>query len=144
MKRINKQAVKVFMKLVAGLEGPGDARKVDNASGSFMAVSIDLLRVVPADPERNRVERRIYSVAHNHIVNGDVCADPDVEFYVACHPSGWLVFPTAFEQGGMLYDRCIEFADDGITPSACYTRRQADLAGFCNTWMNNIKHQQEL
>ena len=128
MKILNEKAERTFRVLIEGLAEPGDARKIDNGGKGIMPVSVDFL-------QRNADGSCLYAVAHNFIQNGDVCPDPDVEFYVT--PLG--VAPTAIQQI-MGYQRAVEFLAGGRI--VFDKRRQADIADFCNTWMANIRDQQ--
>jgi hypothetical protein len=129
VKSLNGRATKIFKTLVRGLE-PGAARYVDNAKGTFMRVAIDCLA------------QGLFAVAHRFEQNGDLCPDPDVEFYVS--PSG-DVFPTAIDQFAAPYKRYVEVVEGGGTWRWTGAERgQADLVEFCNMWMKNIEDQQRL
>ena len=82
MKCLNKRAEAIFRQLIDGLNEPGDHRKIDNSGGTFMALSIDVLSVERQTVAgRDRYEMRV-ALAHNLVQNGDLMADPDVEFLV--------------------------------------------------------------
>ena len=135
MKCLGKWAEAIFRQLIEGLENPGDHRKINNAGSSFMPVSIDVLTV-----NRQTVAGREWydmrvSLAHNHVQNGDVMADPDVEFLVT--PLG--VAPLTFQQDPGIYRRWA-WQENGQWRYR--PRGQADLTSFCNQWMVNIKQQQ--
>lgn len=136
MNKLSAPATKVFLELVQGL-APGEAKVIDKASGVFMAVHVDCLRAGPAGS--------LYAVAHRFEQNGDLCPDPDVEFYVvddALEPGSKAVYPTAIDQP-LSYRRHVEFGEDS-RPSSLRPKAQADLASFCNGWMRNIRDQQGL
>lgn len=126
MKNLNQKAARVLNQLVAGLDGIGDARKIDNARGTFMAVSVD------------RVGFDTFSVAHYFTQNGDAMADPDVVFYRG-RDGGWYPTEVTMSATGY-YRRCVEF--EGGLPVRYNRAAQRDLAMFCNEWMLNIKDQQ--
>jgi hypothetical protein len=135
MKCLNKRAEKIFRQLIEGLTEPGQHRKIDNTGGTFMPVSIDVLSV-----EHQTIEGRDWyditvSLAHNYQQNGDLMADPDVEFLVT--PLG--VAPLTFQQDPGIYRRWA-WQENGQW--RFHPRGQADLAMFCNQWMVNIKQQQ--
>jgi hypothetical protein len=144
MRRLSPFATKVFVTLVDGLAA-GDARKLDQAPGAFMAVSVDclsLIRRIGGDGPGGAV----YAIAHRYEVNGDLVPDPDVEFYVtddSDDPSGKAVYPTAIDHGPMGYHRHVEL-DAAGHPARFSRRGQADLAKFCESWMRNIARQQRL
>jgi hypothetical protein len=129
MKTLNKTAEKTFRALIADLAAPGDAKKIENSGGAFMAVSVDFL-------SRNADGSCLYAVAHRFEQNGDLCPDPDVEFYVT--PLG--VAPTAIDQI-MGYQRAVEFDERGVV-SRIRLGAQADITSFCNGWLRNIREQQ--
>jgi hypothetical protein len=123
---LSEGATKVFQGMTEGL-APGQARKLDNAQGAFMAVSID------------RLTENLYAIAHRYECNGDLVPDPDVEFIVAAGQ----VFPTAIDHGMAGYFRYVELDDRGTVEG--YKRRgQRELAEFCITWFRNIETQQRL
>ena len=144
MRKLNERATKIFMTLVEGLR-VGDARKLDNARGAFMAVSVDFLVGeevrTPSGPPW-----ALYAVAHYYLANGDLIPDPDVEFYVVddpARPGAKAVYPIAIDHGPLGYHR---YADLGRTGQLANLRPpgQADLARFCDVWMKNIATQQRL
>jgi hypothetical protein len=135
MKCLSNRAETIFRQLIEGLTAPGDHRKIENTGGTFMAVNIDVLSV-----ERRSVSGREWyemrvALAHNYEQNGDLMADPDVEFLVT--PLG--VVPLTFQQDPGIYRRWA-WRENGQW--RFFQRGQADLTAFCNQWMQNIKHQQ--
>ena len=80
----------------------------------------------------------LYSIAHYYKQNGDMMKDPDMVFVK--HPLG-KVFPISFEQSSAgIYQESVWY-DGGFKMKA---KQQKDHATFANTWMKNIKEQQEL
>jgi hypothetical protein len=144
MRKLNERATKIFMTLVEGLH-VGDARKLDNAKGAFMAVSVDFLvgeelRTASGPPWA------LYAIAHNYLANGDLIPDPDVEFYVVDdpdRPAEKAVYPIAIDHGPLGYHR---YADLVRTGQLANVRQQgqAELARFCDVWMKNVAAQQRL
>jgi hypothetical protein len=144
MRRLNSAATKIFMALVDGIP-LGGGRKLDNARGSFMAVSIDHLQSDHGSPNAAR-RGSLYAIAHRYEVNGDLVPDPDVEFYViddTAVPGSAAVYPTTIDHGPFGYHRHVHFDSDG-QPVRVARRGQADLAEFCDLWMRNIAAQQGL
>ena len=138
LRPLGKAATKVFRALMGGLS-VGCARKIDNAHGSFMAVSVDYLQ---GDSRHGA----LYAVAHRYEVNGDLVPDPDVEFYVVddpLRPGEQFVYPTAIDHGPVGYYRYVHFDSVGHLARASI-RGQAGLARFCDDWMRNIAAQQRL
>lgn len=138
MRPLGQKATKVFRALVDGVS-VGDAKKLDNARSSFIAVSIDYLH---GESRRGA----FYAIAHRHEVNGDLVPDPDVEFYVVddpLQPGNKAIYPTAIDHGPIGYYRYVHFDSNGH-PARIAIRGQADLARFCDGWMTNIAAQQKL
>lgn len=133
MKTMNKTATKTLLALIDGLV-PGQARKLDNAPGAFMPVSVDVLA--------ENGPTKLVAVAHRREQNGDLVADPDVEFLVVQMNGEAFVSPTAIDHG-FRYDRAATLGAD-LRVTEYRPRSQADLTSFCNTWMRNIKAQQEV
>ena len=135
MKCLNKRAEHIFRQLIDGLNEPGDHRKIENSGGTFMPLNIDVLSV-----ERQTVAGRDWcemrvALAHNWVQNGDLMADPDVEFLVT--PLG--VAPLTFQQDPGIYRRWA-WKENGQW--RYIPHGQADLTAFCNEWMQNLKAQQ--
>jgi hypothetical protein len=144
MRKLNDQATKIFMTLVDGLR-VGDAKKIDNAKGAFMAVSVDFLvgeqlRTASGPPWA------LYAIAHNYLANGDLIPDPDVEFYVVDdpdRPTAKAVYPIAIDHGPLGYHRYADLVRTGQL-SNIRAAGQGELARFCDVWMKNIAAQQRL
>jgi hypothetical protein len=138
MRPLNRTAARVFSSLIEGLAA-GDAKRIDNASGAFMAVSIDCLVGGPKGPS-------LYAVAHRYELNGDLVPDPDVEFYVVDDPQcpgARAIYPTAIDHGALGYYRHVHL-DGSLQPVRVASKGQAALARFCDEWMSNIAAQQRL
>jgi hypothetical protein len=126
MKTLSKGATRIMDKLTQGLE-VGSGRKIDNAKGTFMAVSV------------NRLGDRFFSVTHYFKQNGDLVPDPDMVFWQGVGERPWV--PVSY-QDQRTYSEAVTFRDDqpvGMKPAL-----QADLTNFANTWMGNIRDQQGL
>lgn len=144
MKPLNQQATKIFNLIVEGLKELGDHKKIDNAPGAFMALSVELIDQWP--------EGNIFSLAHYYEQNGDLMRDPDMTFLVSngtFHGSKFiagLVFPASYRQDGLGIDQQSLFYEDnnGIHSLRICKKWQADHAVFANTWMRNIKAQQHI
>jgi hypothetical protein len=129
MKAASKASGRVLDMLTKGLAF-GEARKIDNAPGAFMAVHVDHIDDTPLGP--------VFSVAHYYEQCGDLVADPDVTFLRGADGQ-W--YPLSF-QDSFGYRRYVEIGPDGEV--AIDRARQLDLAQFVNMWMRNIKEQQGL
>ena len=135
MKYLNTSSAKTFEKLIDGLREPGDARRMgSNSASAFMAVHVDYLA--------EEGGTRFYSVAHYYESNGDLCADPDVQFAVrTIEPLGLIVWPYAIQQP-FGFRELATF--EGGEPKSYRPKGQADLVRFCDTWLKNIRQQQNL
>ena len=131
MKCLNEQAEAIFRKLTEGLVKVGDHRKVDNAPGSFMAVSVEIIGRSGLGP--------LISVAHYYEQNGDLMRDPDVVFLIGADRH---VYPISFRQDNLGIYLESAYVEDGVWKVR--VKMQADLCSFCNQWMRNIDDQQQL
>src|SRR5579871_2993457 len=124
MKFLNKRNRETMNKLTDGLAAPGSegaARTIDRGGAGIMAVRVE------------RIGKNRYSIAHYYESNGDLVADPDVEFV---HLNGEWV-PVAIQEpiGGY---RVAAECDASGAPVRWSPRAQADLARFSNTLIANI------
>jgi len=133
MPTLNRAATKTLDALTEGLTSPGDSRKVDTSS--FMAVHVEMIGTTPAGAP-------LFSVAHYFVQNGDMCQDPEMVFMqstVGIAAAGDY-FPVMFQQAiPPVYQEAMNPRTGEHQP-----RLMAQLASFANTWMKNIKDQQEL
>lgn len=110
--------------------------RIDNAPKAFMGVSVEVLRTHGA-------ARKLVSIAHRHEVNGDLVADPDVEFLVVDLGMGEVrAYPVAINHGQGAQE--LADLDRCLNPVAMRPRTQRDVATFCGTWLRNIREQQGL
>ncbi len=137
MKHFNQKAKAVMEKLIAPLNGVGSATKFDahdyaTKKSGIMAVSVECINEVEAG--------KIYSVTHYYEQNGDLMSDPDMTFLKG--PSGDY-FSLTYQQDGLgIYQDAIVWEDGKI--KGYRPKMQADMNSFANTWMMNIKEQQNL
>jgi hypothetical protein len=130
LRATNRAARSVLEKLVEGLVDVGAHRRLDNAEGAFMAVSVERIDETPHGP--------VFSVAHYLEQRGDLVPDPDVTFL---RDEAGDFYPLSY-QDGRTYRRVVEFGAEGFV--RVDRRRQADLAVFASTWMRNMREQQGL
>lgn len=133
MKPLNQTHSRLLDHLTEGLRDPGAAgedpssRKFDNAPGAYMAVHVE------------RIGAARYSVAHYFESNGDLVADPDMEFVK--QDGKW--YPAACQtQFGYTKALEVDAYHEGIT--GVYRRAYADLRSFANLLLKNIKAQQDI
>jgi hypothetical protein len=142
MKQVSKTAAKVLDILTADLDDESRSKKVDNTNGTFMPVSVELIRTVCGG------KHKYFSVCHYYEQNGDLMRDPEIVFLqvVLTNLNGDFnyYFPVSYRQDGLGIDReYCKYDDDGKIIGVA-TKQQADTASFCTMWMRNIKHQQKL
>ncbi len=137
MKALSQTSTKIFERIVDGLKEPGDHKKLDNAPGAFMALSVVLIDQWP--------EGNIISLAHYYEQNGDQMRDPDMTFLVSNGSKfiAGLVFPASYRQDGLGINQESLFYNEN-NELRINRKMQADHATFANTWMRNIKEQQQL
>lgn len=123
---LNPQATEIFNSIMT-LLGNKSAIKIDN-SLSYMPLNVD------------RLSGKRVAFAHNSIQDGDVMADPDMEFFI--DESG-NIFPCTFQNSYIgLYHVAIEC--EGGKPARIRPRLYESILSFANTWLINIKDQQRL
>ena len=133
LKPLNKTGRAVMDKLIEGIT-QGGSKKIGNTGGVFMSVSIEKIRNIPWGP--------VYSVTHYYEQNGDLMRDPGMTFVQGA--SGKF-YPLSFQQDNIgLYQEVIVETDDNGKVLKYQPKLSAQLAGFANTWMRNIKEQQHL
>ena len=135
MKSINKKALRIFSKLVEGIDKPGDHKRVDNCDSAFMPVVIECVGI-PDFGDAMRPGVRLISIAHYYEQSGDLIQDPEIVFLVTPDAA----FPMDFFQPPFR-DRAAKIEDGKLMVNA---KRQRDLASFAGQWLSNIKSQQNL
>jgi len=130
MKAVQKKWAGVFSTAAAGLD-VGEHRRLIDPAGSFMDLSVE------------RLGHNLFSFSHYGLQNGDLMADPDMEFFrpePGTSPNVWL--PITYRNDYMRkFDRAVVDWQNG-EPLRYHRRLQASLAKFANTWAENIQFQQ--
>lgn len=125
MKPISKKAHTVLETLVSDLDVGGE-RKIDNGGPGIMAVHV------------LRRSETVYSIAHFYRQNGDMMADPEIDFW---RGKDGKFYPATYRQDGIgLMQYLIEFENG--EPKGYRAQQQRSCATFVTTWMRNIKEQQ--
>lgn len=128
LKALRPAALAVFNHLTDGLD-LGGHRKLDNASGTFMAVCVE------------KITGRHYSIAHYFEQSGDLMADPEMTFFKS---DDGAVYPCTFQQDNLaMYRIGLDITDEGVIEHTSI-KEQHDQAAFANQWMANIADQQGL
>lgn len=132
MTALNKTAYKTLAKLIEGLE-INQSRKIDNASGIFMPVSVEVLEV------KNSIKR--VAISHYYEQNGDLMADPDMEFLVM--ESIGFAQAVTYKQDGLGIYQVARWIDENGR-ELCRPGLLRDINHFACQWMRNIRQQQGL
>ena len=128
LKALRPSALAVFNHLTHGLD-LGGHRKLDNASGTFVAVSVE------------RITERHYSIAHYFEQNGDLMADPEMTFFKS---DDGAVYPCTFQQDNLaMYRIGLDITPEGVIEHTSI-KEQHEQALFADDWMRNIADQQGL
>jgi hypothetical protein len=126
MRKLTPRSARIIRTLTTGLQ-VGEGRKISN-SDTYMPVSV------------NRLSEKLFSVTHYYEQNGDLVPDPDMTFYTPDEGQSW--FACSF-QNAMTYNEAVVFDRNG-EPEKYNRHLQADMTRFANTWMGNIRAQQQL
>jgi hypothetical protein len=135
MKYLNNQATEVFNKLIALAKDNEGHVKIKN-NDVFKPVSVEHLYT----HDFGAFKAESYSIAHYDIQNGDLMADPEITFIFI--PDLNRVYPSSFTNHYVgIYKESL-FEENGKWK--IWEKEQTDEAIFCNTWMMNIKQQQQI
>lgn len=127
MMPLNEAAATTFQRLL--LFGQTKIQR----SESFMAVHIEEIYTIKCGT--------IYSIAHYYLQNGDMMADPEMEF-IKSSIDGEL-YPISFRQDNLgMHQYSASFSNGEL--SDVNVELQKDHAVFANDWLSNIKCQQDL
>ena len=132
MKCLNTSAKLIIQRLYEAMyhepymKAEGSHARIDN-NPEYMPVVIEKVGMLPGYGE-------IVSIAHYGLQNGDLMADPEMEFTIV----GGDYYPISFRNDYLGRNDCV-FDDDGINQTL-----QADLTAFANQWMRNIAVQQNI
>ena len=134
LKFLNQKSTKIFEIVVSKIDQNG-YKKFESDSNCFMALVVE--RIGKDDLLGTSWE--LYSFAHYYEQNGDLMRDPEMCF--AYDAVSKRVFPYYFRMDGSIpvEQESVSFENGGYTPHT-----QRDHALFANTWMKNIKYQQNL
>ena len=122
--------------------------KIANKHGFDMTASQAHLRLQNPpymDLVIEKIGRAKISVCHYVEINGDLCQDPEVCFFI--DPLGWVpyeitqmpVYIAGITMGG--YRICAEFDDTGTRITGIKKRAMKEIAEFARSWSKNIQQQ---
>ena len=133
MRKVNSKATKVLERIRKLACAASGHVKIDNAPGAFMPLCVERLSSLP--------KGELWSLAHYGEQNGDLMADPDIVF-LRVDASTW--FPVEFTNHYVgMYQELVKLDTDG-SPKTFWQTPQRDAAIFVGTWMENVRHQQEV
>jgi hypothetical protein len=130
MKSLNNRAKKIFFDLCSTMDnGPyiickGFASKINNTD-CFMPVSIERIQTLSGEDG--------ISIAHYFVQNGDLMADPEMEFIIEDNE----VYPISFKLDSLGIYQYAKLSEDEKDE-----KLQEQLTFFANQWMKNIQLQQ--
>lgn len=126
---IGKKETEIFNVILDEL-GDRDYVKFKSQKKGYMALNVDNLGNLTLDGEAHK----LISMSHNRKQNGDLMADPDMQFAIS---QQGVVIPITFQN---------DFTgsyDIAITNGNQINERKAEkLAEFTNIWLNNLNAQQ--
>lgn len=132
MKTLNKKAAAIFFKIIEKLNEENEHAIKLNADESFMPLCAE------------KIGTDYYSFAHYGKQNGDAMKDPDVTFILRDIDGVKSVIPCTYENSyAGHYDEAVVLEGD-FKIKGFYRKRQAGITSFCNDWMLNIAHQQNI
>lgn len=103
-------------------------------SEGYMDLDVDSLRDKEHPKGGQDGHCFIIAMAHNHIQNGDVMADPDME--IAIYPEMKMAEALTYQQDGLgIYQRVYP------EPGLVNVRMKRELNSFLNQWLDNLKNQ---
>ncbi len=92
-----------------------------------------------------RVGHHQVSVAHYYEQNGELIADPEIQFFTGVadpqHSGQQLWVPVAIQQVRGGYQRVAELNAEGTRIVRLNAAAQANVAVFANSWARSIRHQ---
>jgi len=132
MRSLNKKAKSIFNKCVAGLNEPGESRRIGNAANGFMPLIVECVATWQTS--------HIYSLAHYGEQNGDLMCDPEMTFLLG--PNG-DVRPLTYRNDFVGIDQVAAEPNDE-TGWKFNQKLQHELCTFAQQWLSNIDEQQDL
>ena len=134
MRALDERAARIMNALVAPLVGGTVHHRWEKPDSAYMAAVIEKLYTLDED-------NPVYSLAHYFKLNGDLCQDPDVEFW----HTGHLWYPCMYQQAiPPVYQQCIDVSGWPTPPHVTNEGHQESITSFCNQWLRTIAEQQEL
>ena len=131
MKHVSLSAKRTLDLLTRDLLRLGDAGRAEN-NPSFMAVEVERVMESQAGP--------IFSIAHYYQQNGDLMRDPEMEFLLGADGQ---YYPLSFWQDApTIRQEAVDWSNGSI--AGIRSKMQSQLAAFANTWLRNIRQQQNM
>ena len=140
-KCLGRNAAKLFEHLVKQLPEGETHLKIDNTEETFMPVIIEHLATFEKCTMGENY--RVFSVAHYYEQNGDLMADPLMEFLYK--PEGMIypaVYPIYYQMDGIFQTTQQSINVGDPLKFTFDKKRQSEHVAFANKWMRNIHMQQ--
>lgn len=136
MNHLNKTSSRIMEFICQDLK---DYKKIDNTNGSLMPVVVEVIGQV-----KSTGTGRLISMAHYGEQNGDLMRDPEIIFIEGEDINGnKTYFPVEFRNDYVgIHQELIIIRDQEIKGQRPTLQR--DVTIFANTWLRNIKQQQNL
>lgn len=140
MKKLNKQATKIFSRLLRKLNNQDHVKLL---SDGFMPLVIEKLQEGIQTVYGRATQ---YSLTHYYEQNGDAMRDPDMCFLVIDlredlkNEEHLFIFPILFQQDNLgLYEESVVIENNKVTSYKPVWQKAH--CTFANQWLLNIKHQ---
>ena len=125
--KVNKGARATLDAIFSDMK-PFTSKKIGKPGGTYQPLSAE------------RLSENLYSMAHYVEMNGDLCADPDMEFYRDPTTGDW--YPVSITQSFVgVYRQAIEL-DGNQRPYKHRPGLCRELASFAGMWCSNLRVQQ--
>ncbi len=131
MKQLNGDSTNILNQMVGMMSGW--CIKIDNTSGELMPVFISLTY----EDDRSK----IFTVGHYYSEEGDIIAEPEMQFLFDEGTQSF--YPIYYRQDSLEIENYSVRIDDGLILGVNKSM-QAEHTEFANSWLTNIKQQQNL
>lgn len=150
LKSLNKDTKRIFLAIINAIPAGETATKWCRAGpGSPI---LDLCVEKLSDPVKLKGQQlTVYSFAHYYQQNGDAMRDPEINFAVQdlrteAYPviEQVNVWPIYFRQDDRFIEQELIMCDQEHNVQAVATKEQLACTSFANTWLFNLKSQQNI
>ncbi|MDA3053236.1 hypothetical protein OFO01_07270 [Campylobacter sp. JMF_01 NE2] len=134
--KLNKEADKILRHIVKMCkeQGEGNFIKIDNSS--YMPVWAEIVHTTKFFDEK----AEIFSLSHYGEMNGDLMADPTMDFLIVEN----AIYPMSFRNDYAYFSGATHRQSLDLTTMSANKAMMKDQADFASIWLKNIKEQQGL